>query len=195
MAAEAKRFPATQPLKVKASAGDIVRRVAAVRAAQPHCEIMVDANEAWTREIYREVIADLVALGVCMIEQPFPASDDSALAELGRPIPVYADESCCQTRDIAALKGRYDGIAIKLDKSGGLTEALRMVAEAQRLDLGLMVGCNGGTSLGVAPGMIVGQHCRFADLDQAFFLSRDIENGVTADASGLLSEPVAALWG
>jgi len=195
MAAEAKRFSATQALKVKADSGDILRRVAAVRAAQPQCEITVDANEAWSGEIYRAVIDDLAALGVSMIEQPFPAEDDSALTERGRPIPVYADESCCQTRDIAALKGRYDGIAVKLDKAGGLTEALRMVAEAQRLGLELMIGCNGGTSLGVVPAMIVGQSCRFADLDQAFFLSRDIENGVTADASGLLSEPAPALWG
>ena len=195
MATEARRFPATQPLKVKTSADDIVRRVSAVRAAQPNCEIMIDANEAWTKEIYRDVINDLKALGVCMIEQPFPASNDTALIDLDRPIPVYADESCCQTRDIEALKGRYDGIAIKLDKSGGLTEALGMVSEARRLDLGLMVGCNGGTSLGVAPGMIVGQSCSFVDLDQAFFLSRDIENGVSADESGLLSEPAPALWG
>lgn len=196
MAMEARRFPEIRCLKVKASSENIVRRLSAVRAVLPKdCEILVDANEAWTEEIYRGVIDDLKALGVCMIEQPFPASNDAVLRDLDRPIPVFADEACCETRDLEALTGRYDGINIKLDKSGGLTEALRMVSEAQRLGLGLMVGCNGGTSLGVAPAMIIAQSCSYVDLDQALFLKRDIENGISCDESGLLSEPVPALWG
>jgi L-alanine-DL-glutamate epimerase-like enolase superfamily enzyme len=194
VADEAKRLARYPFLKVKVSDKRTVECIASVRALAPEARIIVDANESWNRHIYERVLSDLVSLGVKMIEQPFPASDDSALDALPRPIPVFADEACCTARGIEALRYRYDGINIKLDKAGGLTEALNMVRAANEYGLGIMTGCRGGSSLGAAPAMIVAQFSKFVDLDQMMLLASDREHGITS-ADGLLSQPDISLWG
>ncbi len=137
-------------------------RIAAVRAATPNAELIVDANEAWDRANLGDNLAACAEAGVTLVEQPLPAGDDAALATIARPIPVCADESVHDRASLASLAGKYDAVNIKLDKTGGLTEALAMAQEAERLGFSVMVGCMVATSLSMAPAVLVAQRARVA---------------------------------
>lgn len=181
-------------IKLKLTGVGDVARVEAVRQAAPGVRIIVDANEAWTPELYGELAPPLEALGVEMIEQPLPAGADGPLAEMHRPVAVCADESCHTSRDVPGLVGRYDMVNVKLDKSGGLTEALRVVGAARDAGLGVMVGCMVGTSLSMAPAILLGWTARFVDLDGPLWLARDRKPGLRFD-DGVVHPPPRALWG
>jgi L-alanine-DL-glutamate epimerase-like enolase superfamily enzyme len=182
-------------LKVKlgGKAGD-PERIAAVRKAAPRCELIADANEGWNDENLRENLAACADAGVTLVEQPLPADRDAVLATMTRPIPVCADESAHHRASLAGLVGRYDAVNIKLDKAGGLTEALAMAAEAERLGFKLMVGCMVATSLSMAPAMLLAQRARVVDLDGALLLAKDRPDGLRYEGS-LVYPPTAALWG
>lgn len=186
---------ASRPLlKLKLADADDLARVAAVREGAPSARLIVDANEGWDAERYLTLVPELAVLGVTMIEQPFPAGKDDVLADLPRPIPVCADESCHDSQSLSALVGRYDMINIKLDKTGGLTEALRLRQYAQEQGLKIMVGCMVSTSLSMAPAFVVAQGAAVADLDGPLLLQRDRTNGLHYNGSEILP-PDALLWG
>jgi L-Ala-D/L-Glu epimerase len=154
-------------IKIKVDAGRVLQTVSAIARAAPGVRLIVDANEAWSLAQLKEVAAPLRELNVVMIEQPLHRSDDHELEGFDSPVPLYADESCATSGDLERLAQRYDGINIKLDKCGGLTEALQMARGARERRLGVMIGCNGATSLGLAPAYVVGTLCDFRDLDSA----------------------------
>ncbi|MBG0752203.1 MULTISPECIES: N-acetyl-D-Glu racemase DgcA [Pectobacterium] len=181
-------------LKLKLADANDLARVTAVREGAPLARLIVDANEGWDAERYLTLVPELAALGVTMIEQPFPAGKDDVLADLPRPIPVCADESCHDSQSLAALTGRYDMINIKLDKTGGLTEALRLRHSAQEEGLKIMVGCMVSTSLSMAPAFVVAQGAAVVDLDGPLLLQRDRNNGLHYNGSEILP-PNALLWG
>jgi L-alanine-DL-glutamate epimerase-like enolase superfamily enzyme len=194
MAEAAGRAAARKLLKIKLGGEGDRMRIRAVRAAAPDAELIVDANEAWRAENLAENLSACAAAGVTLVEQPLPAGDDAALGAIARPIPVCADESVHDRASLAELVGRYDAVNIKLDKTGGLTEALGMAREAERLGFGLMVGCMVATSLSMAPAMLLAQRARVVDLDGALLLARDRENGLRYQDS-LMYPASAALWG
>ena len=181
-------------IKLKLDAHDVVARVAAVRDAAPAATLVIDANESWDPVLLAGVMPALQAAHVAMVEQPLPVGKDDALARIERRVPVCADESAHVGADLDALRGRYDLVNVKLDKSGGLTEALRMTARARQLGFGLMVGCMEGTSLGMAPATLVAGAARFVDLDGPLLIGRDRNPGLHYQR-GLVSPPSAALWG
>lgn len=181
-------------LKIKLGGKGDVARIAAVRAAAPEAALIVDANEAWAPEDLPEYFAACRAADVRLIEQPLPAGADSALAHIARTTPVCADESVHDRAGLAALKDRYDCINIKLDKTGGLTEALALAHEAERLGFGLFVGCMVGTSLAMAPAMLLTSRARFVDLDGPLLLSQDRTPGLRYDGS-LVYPPSSEVWG
>jgi len=181
-------------LKLKLAGPDDLDRVAAVHRNAPKARIVVDANEGWTVEQYTALAPKLKALGVEMIEQPLPAGDDAALAAIERQVPVCADESCHDTATLAGLEGRYDMINIKLDKTGGLTEALKLKAAAEAAGFGVMVGCMVATSLAMAPGVLLGQGAAVVDLDGPLLLAKDRDPALKIENS-LVHPPAAALWG
>ncbi|MDA0787475.1 MAG: dipeptide epimerase [Proteobacteria bacterium] len=181
-------------LKLKLTGEDDLARVRAVRAAAPDVRLIVDANEAWDGETYQALVPALEVLGVELIEQPFPAGGDAALATLARPIPVCADEAFRDRTSLAGLRGKYDLVNIKLDKTGGLTEALAASAAARANGFGVMVGCMVGTSLAMAPAMLVAQQADFVDLDGPLLLTRDRTLGLDVDGS-TLTLPASGLWG
>ncbi len=186
---------ATRPLlKLKLAGPDDLDRVKAVRDGAPDADLIVDANEGWTAEVYVDLAPKLAALGVKMIEQPLPAADDHALANIERPVPVCADESCHDRASLEGLKGRYDLINIKLDKAGGLTEALALKADAVAMNFGVMVGCMLGTSLSMAPAHIAAQGVDVVDLDGPLLLAEDREPSIRFDGS-IVYPPESALWG
>ena len=181
-------------LKLKLAGEGDVERVAAVREGSPNARIIVDANEGWNEAQYLEMVPELVKLNVEMIEQPFPASDDAALAHLPRPITLCADESCHDSSSLKNIIGRYDMINIKLDKTGGLTEAIVLKEEAEKAGLQIMVGCMVATSLAMAPAFIVAQNVQIVDLDGPLLLAEDRQSGIQFDES-LMNVYQAALWG
>jgi L-alanine-DL-glutamate epimerase-like enolase superfamily enzyme len=181
-------------LKLKLAGPDDLDRVAAVRRNAPAARIVVDANEGWTVEQYSALAPRLKDLGVEMIEQPLPAGNDAALADVERPVPVCADESCHDTATLAGLKGRYDMVNIKLDKTGGLTEALKLKEAAEAEGYGIMVGCMLATSLAMAPGVLLAQGVPVVDLDGPLLLARDRDPALKIEGS-LVYPPAAALWG
>ena len=181
-------------LKVKLGGEGDPERIRAVRAAAPGCELIVDANEAWTANDLAKNLAACAEAGVTLVEQPLPAANDAALASIARPIPVCADESVHDRASLGALVGKYDAVNIKLDKTGGLTEALALAAEAERLGFAIMVGCMVATSLSMAPAMLVAQRARVVDLDGPLLLARDREHGLRYEGS-LVYPAVSALWG
>lgn len=186
---------ASRPLlKLKLADKDDLARVAAVRKGAPAARLIVDANEGWDTDLYLKLVPELAALGVTMIEQPLPAGKDRVLAELPRPIPICADESCHDSHSLEAIAGCYDMINIKLDKTGGLTEALRLRASALQAGLQIMVGCMVGTSLSMAPAFIVAQGANVVDLDGPLLLQRDRTEGLRYNGSEIYP-PEAALWG
>src|SRR5262249_42009202 len=194
MAAAARANTARPLLKLKLSGPGDLDRVRAVHKNAPHARLIVDANEAWTPEIYTALAPQLVPLGVELIEQPLPAGADGPLAGLRRPVPVCADESCHDTASLAHLAGKYDAVNIKLDKTGGLTEALRLAVAAKAAGLGIMVGCMVATSLAMAPALLLAADARWLDLDGPLLLARDREHGLR-DEGRLLHPPATALWG
>lgn len=181
-------------LKIKLGTPDDMPRLEAVRAGAPRSTIIIDANEGWTPEVYTDLAPHLLRLGVALVEQPLPAGADDLLAEIARPIPVCADESAHDRASLPLLKGKYDMVNLKLDKTGGLTEALLMVEAARAAGLPLMVGCMVGTSLAMAPAILPAQSAAFTDLDGPLLLARDRENPLQYDENGV-HPPEAALWG
>jgi L-alanine-DL-glutamate epimerase-like enolase superfamily enzyme len=182
-------------LKLKLTGGpDDLERVRAVRAGAPQAKLIVDANEAWTAEDFASLAPPLAELGVALIEQPLPAGKDEALARLPRPVPVCADESCHVAADLDALAGKYDAVNVKLDKAGGLTEAVALVKAAKTRGFRVMVGCMVGTSLAMAPAMILASEADFVDLDGPLLLARDRQPGLRYEGSTLFP-PKPNLWG
>jgi L-alanine-DL-glutamate epimerase-like enolase superfamily enzyme len=181
-------------LKIKLGGDGDGRRIAAVRKAAPRSELIVDANEAWTADNLEQNLADCAAAGVTLVEQPLPAGKDEALARIRRPLAVCADESVHDRASLEGLRDRYDAVNIKLDKTGGLTEALVMADAAQALGFQIMIGCMVATSLAMAPAMLLAQAARFVDLDGPLLLARDRDGGLRYDGS-LIYPPEAALWG
>jgi len=194
--AEAAGRAASRPLlKVKlGGAGDDNKRIAAVRRAAPKAELIVDANEGWDDGNLAQNLAACAEAGVTLIEQPLPEGRDAALADLKRPIPICADESVHDRASLDALAGKYDAINIKLDKTGGLTEALALAADAEQRGFGIMVGCMVATSLAMAPAMLVAQRARVVDLDGPLLLAKDRPDGLRYVGS-LAYPPTLALWG
>jgi L-alanine-DL-glutamate epimerase-like enolase superfamily enzyme len=194
MAAAAEKVADRALLKVKLGGGDDPARIAAVRRAAPRCALIVDANEGWTPDSLAENLAACADAGVTLVEQPLPADRDDALAKMARPLPVCADESAHASPSLAALAGKYDAVNIKLDKTGGLTEALVMAKRAEELGFGLMVGCMVATSLAMAPAVLVAQRARTVDLDGALLLARDRPHGLRYQGSRV-HPATPALWG
>jgi L-alanine-DL-glutamate epimerase-like enolase superfamily enzyme len=190
-AAAAKERPL---LKIKLGADGDPDRLRAVRAAAPHAALIVDANEGWRENNLAENFAACADAGVVMIEQPLPATDDGALASVARPVAVCADESVHDRASLAALRGKYDMINIKLDKTGGLTEALSLADAARAQGFALMVGCMVSTSLAIAPAILVAQGARVVDLDGALLLAKDRPIGLRYDGS-VVHPATPALWG
>ena len=181
-------------LKIKLGTPDDMARLEAVRRGAPDVPIIVDANEGWTADVYADLAPHLIRLGVQMVEQPLPAGDDDMLSEIARPLPVCADESCHDRASLPALKGKYDMVNVKLDKAGGLTEALALKHEAQAEGYGIMVGCMVGSSLAMAPATILAQGVAFTDLDGPLLLAEDRETPLLYDDHGV-HPPAATLWG
>jgi len=197
--AEAMGFNAAQNadrpmLKLKLAGSDDLARVEAVRANAPHARLIVDANEGWSLDDYVNLAPKLDMLGVELIEQPLPAGQDGVLATLHRPVPICADESCHDTASLAGLAGRYDAVNIKLDKTGGLTEALKLEDAARAQGFTVMVGSMLSTSLAVAPATLLAQNAAVVDLDGPLLLARDRDHGLHYEGS-LVYPPEPPLWG
>ena len=181
-------------LKIKLGSENDIARLETVRLAAPNSRLIVDANEGWSVDFYREIAPQLLRLGVALVEQPLPAGNDGALAEIKRVLPVCADESCHDRSSLEHLTGKYDLVNIKLDKSGGLTEALALRQAAQVQGFGIMVGCMVGTSLGMAPAVLLAQGAALADLDGPLLLAGDRANPLHYDSAGV-HPPEPELWG
>lgn len=181
-------------LKIKLGTPDDMARLEAVRAGAPDSTIIVDANEGWSAEVYTDLAPHLVRLGVSLVEQPLPAGEDEALIGMDRPVPVCADESCHDRGSLPGLRGKYDVVNIKLDKTGGLTEALELRREAEAEGYGVMVGCMVGSSLAMAPATLVAQGVSVVDLDGPLLLAEDRDNALKFDDRGV-HPPDATLWG
>ena len=182
-------------LKVKlgGAEGDI-ERLRAVRQGAPHARIVIDANEGWDAATYAAIAPELVGLGVEIEAQPLPAGEDDALAGMARPLPVCADESCHDRASLPALAGKYHMVNVKLDKTGGLTEALLLRREAEAAGYAVMVGCMIGSSLAMAPAQLAAQGAAVVDLDAPLLLAEDRETPMLYEA-GAIGPPPAALWG
>jgi L-Ala-D/L-Glu epimerase len=194
MAQAAQRAADRPLLKVKLGGADDGERIAAVRRSAPNAELIVDANEGWTDDNLLPNLAACAQAGVTLIEQPLPEGRDGALARIKRPIPVCADESAHDRASLAALAGKYDAINVKLDKTGGLTEALALAAAAEKQGFRIMVGCMVGTSLAMAPALLVAQQASVVDLDGALLLAKDRPEGLRYVGS-CAYPPESALWG
>ncbi|HEX9881983.1 MAG TPA: N-acetyl-D-Glu racemase DgcA [Hyphomicrobium sp.] len=194
MAAAAKAVPHLTLLKLKLGGAGDPERLAAVRAARPAARLVADANEAWSPDLLAPCLAAAAAAGVELIEQPLPADADAALAHVARAVPICADESAHTRRDLAGLVGKYDAVNIKLDKTGGLTEALAMTTAARAAGFKIMVGSMVATSLAVAPALLVAQGAEWVDLDGPLLLARDREPGLAIE-NGWISPPSPELWG
>lgn len=193
MMEQAARTHAHRPiLKIKLGTPEDMPRLEAVRRGAPRATLIIDANEGWTPDIYTDLAPHLIRLGVALVEQPLPVGQDQMLAEMARPLPVCADESAHDAASLPALKGRYDLVNLKLDKTGGLTEALIARQTARDLGFGVMVGCMVGSSLGMAPAVLLAQGAQFCDLDGPLLLREDRANPLKYDAAGV--HP-AADWG
>ena len=195
MAAAAKAVAYWPVLKLKLGGDDPdLARVKAVRAAAPKARLLIDANESWSPEHYRKIVPTLKELGIALIEQPFPANADEVLESLDHPVPVCADESCHTTVDLPRLKNRYEAINMKLDKTGGLTEALRLCERARQSSFKLLIGCMVGTSLSMAPARLLASTADFVDLDGPLLLARDRDRGLLY-RDGKMGVPTRELWG
>lgn len=181
-------------LKIKLGGEEDMARLEAVRRGAPASRLIVDANEGWDVALYQELAPHLLALGVALVEQPLPAADDEALRGVERPVPLCADESCHDRASLAAMQGKYDTINIKLDKTGGFTEALALRQAALDAGLGVMVGCMVASSLAMAPATLIAQGADFVDLDGPLLLAEDRPEGLIFTGSEIAAlEP--SLWG
>jgi len=194
MAARARDAASYPLLKLKLGGDGDEARLAAVREAVPKARLIADANEAWRAPSLERLLAAAKAAGVELIEQPLPAGDDALLEHIDRTVPLCADESVHDRASLHKLAKRYDAVNIKLDKTGGLTEALATATEARRLGLKIMVGCMVATSLAMAPALLLAQDADFVDLDGPLLLERDRVPGL-AYSSGMVMPPPPALWG
>lgn len=194
MKAAAKKHAHRPLLKIKLGTPDDMPRLEAVRAGAPDSKIIVDANEGWTAEVYQDLAPHLLRLGVTMVEQPLPSDQDELLEEIVRPVPVCADESCHDRKSLPALKGRYDMVNIKLDKTGGFTEALALKKQAISEGYEIMVGCMVGTSLAMAPAVLLAQGAAVTDLDGPLLLAKDREPSLKFDEE-CVHPPLPELWG
>jgi L-alanine-DL-glutamate epimerase-like enolase superfamily enzyme len=194
MQAQAAKHAHRPLLKIKLGTPDDMPRLEAVRRGAPQAKIIVDANEGWSATVYADLAPHLVRLGVALVEQPLPAGDDEALIGMARPVPVCADESCHDRASLPKLKGKYDVVNIKLDKTGGLTEALALREAARAQGYGIMVGCMIGSSLAMAPAVLVAQGAMVTDLDGPLLLAEDREDALIFDAAGV-HPPRPELWG
>ncbi|KPQ06433.1 MAG: L-alanine-DL-glutamate epimerase and related enzymes of enolase superfamily [Rhodobacteraceae bacterium HLUCCA12] len=194
MRAAASRNAHRPLLKVKLGTPEDMPRLEAVRAGAPKARIIVDANEGWSADLYADLAPHLLRLGVAMVEQPLPAGADDMLSEIARPLPVCADESCHDRASLPALRGKYDMINIKLDKTGGLTEALALRDAARAEGFAIMVGCMVGSSLAMAPAVLVAQGAAVTDLDGPLLLAEDRDHALQYDSDGV-HPPRPELWG
>ncbi len=181
-------------LKIKLGTADDMARLEAVRRGAPDARIIVDANEGWSAEVYSDLAPHLIRLGVALVEQPLPADQDDMLAEIARPLPVCADEAAHDRASLPSLVGKYDVVNIKLDKTGGLTEALLMQEAAIAAGFDVMVGCMVGSSLAMAPATLIAQNAIITDLDGPLLLAEDRDEPLIYDQDGV-HPPKAALWG
>ena len=194
MEAQARELSTAPLIKVKLNRDDVVPRMEAVRAAASGAQLIVDPNEGWTIDELRGFLPELQRLGVEMIEQPVPADADAGLEDYDWPIPICADEACHTVADLPGLVGKYQMINIKLDKTGGLTEALFLARAAERIGMQIMVGCMVATSLAMAPAVLLGKFAKFLDLDGPLLLERDRRDSLIYE-NGQIHPPSAALWG
>jgi L-alanine-DL-glutamate epimerase-like enolase superfamily enzyme len=194
MAKTARELRQYSIFKLKLTGEGDLERVGAVHAARPDATLIVDPNQAWSERQLHEFTPRLAELGVKLIEQPLPVGQDEALAAFDSPVPLCADESCQTVESLQALVGKYQYVNIKLDKTGGLTEALRLARAAREMDFRLMVGCMGGSSLSMAPAFIIGQWCDFCDLDGPLWSKHDVPNGIRYEGNQMFA-PGADLWG
>ncbi|MER8701535.1 MULTISPECIES: N-acetyl-D-Glu racemase DgcA [unclassified Mesorhizobium] len=194
MAAQARANAQRPLLKVKIGGDNDIARIRAVTAAAPDSRIILDANEGWNDDNIVANLAFAAEHGIALIEQPLPAGHDGILRHIAHPVPICADESVHEAKDLEALVGLYDAVNIKLDKSGGLTAALVLRDRARELGLGVMVGCMVGTSLAIAPAVLLAQDADFVDLDGPLLLASDRVPGLVYQGS-LVSPPERALWG
>ncbi len=194
MRAAAQRQAHRPLLKIKLGTPEDMARLDAVREGAPRTRIIVDANEGWTADLYSELAPHLLRLGVQMVEQPLPAGEDDLLAEIERPLPVCADESCHDRASLPGLAGKYDMVNVKLDKTGGLTEALALKAEAEEMGFRVMVGCMVGSSLAMAPAILAAQGAEIVDLDGPLLLAEDRPVPLRFDGS-TIHPPDPGLWG
>jgi L-alanine-DL-glutamate epimerase-like enolase superfamily enzyme len=195
MAVAAKAVSSSPILKLKLGGDELdLQRIQSVREAAPRPRLLIDANESWSAEHYRKIVPSLGKFGVELIEQPFPANADEALENLDHPVPVCADESCHTTADLPRLKDRYDMINVKLDKTGGLTEALRLCEEARANGFKLLIGCMVCTSLSIAPARLLATTADYVDLDGPLLLACDRDDPVPYH-HGRIGVPPRQLWG
>ena len=194
MGAQARDNARRPLLKLKVGGADDLERLEAVRANAPKSRLIIDANEGFSFDDFRRLMPDLVRLGVALIEQPLKVAEDEALLGFSSPIPLCADESLHSRVELARVARLYDTMNIKLDKTGGLTEALKLKAESLKLGKDIMVGCMVATSLSMAPAMLVAPGVSTVDLDGPLLLAHDREDGLEIDGS-ILSAPTPALWG
>ena len=192
---QAARKHASRPLlKIKLGTPDDMPRLEAVRRGALDVPIIIDANEGWTAEVYADLAPHLLRLGVQMVEQPLPAGKDDMLAEIARPLPVCADESCHDRESLPSLRGKYDMVNIKLDKTGGLTEGLALRDAARAEGFKVMVGCMVGSSLAMAPAVLLAQGAEIVDLDGPLLLAEDRDLPLHYDEQGV-HPPLRELWG
>ena len=195
MAAAAKASAKAPLLKLKLGGDEVdLARVEAVREAAPATRLLIDANESWSPARYQKIAPALRGLRVELIEQPFPADADEVLETLDHPIPVCADESCHTSADLPRLPNRYEMINVKLDKTGGLTEALRLCKHARESGFELLIGCMVGTSLSMAPARLLASASDYVDLDGPLLLARDRDCGLTYE-NNQIGLPDRKLWG
>ncbi len=194
MADAARAASSRSIIKIKLGGEDDIACMHAVVGNAPQARIIIDANEAWTPARFPALMREASRLNIALIEQPFPAGDDEFLRQVPHPVPICADESVHTTDDIANLAGKYDFVNIKLDKTGGLTEALRMRNRARQMGFGIMVGCMVGSSLAMAPAVLLAQDADYVDLDGPLLLSKDRSPALHYYGS-TVSPPERSLWG
>ena len=194
MRAAAERLADARVIKVKVDGGEDLDRIAAVHDAAPSAELVIDANEGWSADQLAEWLPQLAKLGVAVVEQPLPAGDDAALAALEHAVSICADESFHDRRSFAEVEDRYDMVNIKLDKAGGLSEALHCIEEADRLGVRVMVGCMVSTSLAIEPALLLTANAEYVDLDGPLLLETDRE-GARHDRNAGVLRPSSSIWG
>ena len=195
MAQRALEFSNYPNLKIKLDNQDPIGRLEAIRKARPDAKLVIDVNQGWEYQELIDYLPELERLEVAMIEQPLRRAGDERLEELDSPIPIGADESCLTLEEYHEVKNRYQVINLKLDKSGGLTEALKIAQAAKKDGKQLMVGNMTGSSLSMAPAYVIGQFCSFVDIDGPLLLDKDIEHGLQYLDAGVVGLPTAELWG